>query len=311
MKRSILPDIVAFFFIFLFLYTGIIKLTEVNTFKQQLSSSPLMASLAGITAWALPIAEILLAIALFIPKTRLKALYVTAGLMTLFTVYVIVLLFIDDQLACGCGGIISELTPKQHAAFNGACIILAVIGILVLRKQQPTRQFRWLTGSSAIALFALVGWFLVSAFRTPVVEKTGLEGRLIPSIPLQLADSTTWLKTDDIPSGKPFIVLGFSPWCIHCQALTVDIKQHMNDFKDIPIYYVTPDRFKNMRTFYRFYKLRDYSNIHMGRDSANQLFHFFQTNKTPLVAIYDAKKRLKRVIPGQPTAVQLVQAMKE
>ncbi|HLZ88982.1 MAG TPA: thioredoxin fold domain-containing protein, partial [Puia sp.] len=193
--------------------------------------------------------------------------------------------------------------------FNSACVVLAVIAILALRRQQPTRQFRWLSGSSAIALFALIGWFMVSAFRAPVVEKTGLEGRLMPSIPLQLTDSTAWLNTDEIPSGKPFIVMGFSPWCIHCQALTVDIKKHINEFKDTRIYYVTPDWFKNMKIFYRFYKLSQYPNFVMGRDSANLLFHYFKTNKTPLIAIYDAKKRLKRVIPGQPTVAQLLEGI--
>ncbi|HLZ88874.1 MAG TPA: MauE/DoxX family redox-associated membrane protein, partial [Puia sp.] len=79
MKRSFLADSISFFFIFLFLYTGVLKLTEIQTFRQQLSSSPIMASLAGVITWALPIGEILLAIALFIPRWRLKALYVTAG----------------------------------------------------------------------------------------------------------------------------------------------------------------------------------------------------------------------------------------
>jgi thiol-disulfide isomerase/thioredoxin len=156
-----------------------------------------------------------------------------------------------------------------------------------------------------------VAWFVISAFRTPPVEKTGLEGRLIPSITLQLTDSTTWLKTDDIPNGKPFIVMGFSPWCIHCQALTVDIKQHRNEFKDIPIYYITPDRFKNMRTFYKFYKLSEFPNIKMGRDSANTFFKFFNAKSTPLIAIYDAKKRLKRVITGQPKALDLAKSLQD
>lgn len=311
MKRSILADIVAFFFIFLFLYTGSLKLTEIHTFKQELASSPLMGSMAGVITWALPIGEILLAVALFIPRWRLKALYVTAGLMTLFTIYVIAILFIDDQLSCSCGGIIEELKPKQHVAFNSACVLLAVIGILSLRKQQPTPLFKWLTTSSVALSLLLVGGLVVAAFRVPVYEKSGLEGRMIPSIPLQLTDSITWLKTDDIPTGKPFIVMGFSPWCTHCQALTADIKQHMDDFKDIDIYFVTPDRFKNMCTFYRYYKLSEYPNIKMGRDSANALFHFFNTNNTPLIAIYDAKKRLKRVIPGQPKAAELAKILQD
>jgi hypothetical protein len=309
MKRSILPDIVAFFFIFLFLYTGVIKLTEIQTFRQQLSSSPLMSSLSGIIAWTLPIAEILLAIALFIPKTRLKALYVTAGLMTLFTIYVITILFIDHEITCSCGGIIEELSPKQHVAFNSASVILSLIGILTLRKQQPTRQFKLLAGSSAIALFALVGWFLVSAFTAPIVQKSGLEGRLIPSMSLLLTDSTTWLKTDDIPTGKSFVVMGFDPWCKHCQALTVDIKSQINSFKDIPIYYITPAAFQNMRTFYHYFKLSQYPNITMGRDSAAVFFRYFEARSTPLIAIYDAKKRLKKVFTKEPTVEQLLQSI--
>jgi len=309
MKRSLLSDIIAFFFIFLFVYTGAIKLTEIHTFQQQLSSSPLMASLSGIVAWALPIFEILLAAALFVPKTRLKALYVSAGLMTVFTIYVLVILLIDNELTCSCGGIIEELSPKQHVAFNTACVILAVIGILAGRKAEPSRPFKRLTNVVAIGLFTLIGWSLVSAFRAPVVPKTGLEGRVIPSVPLLMIDSSTWMRTDDIPAGKPFVVIAFSPWCVHCQALTVDITKHIKEFKDAPIYYITPDRFKHMKTFYEFYKLQQYPNISMGRDTANTFFRFFAAHSTPLVTIFDSKKRLKKVIPGQPKAADLIQSI--
>jgi hypothetical protein len=309
MQRSFLPDIIAYFFIFLFLYTGAIKLTEIQTFRQQLSSSPLMSSMAGLISWALPIGEILLAVALFIPKTRLKALYVTAGLMTLFTIYVIAILFIDNEITCSCGGIIEELSPKQHVAFNSACVILAVIGILTLRKQQPTRQFQWMTGSSVLALFVLVGWFLISAFTAPVAPKTGLEGRLIPSFQLQLADRTTRLKTNDIPEGRTFIVIGFDPWCTHCQALTGEITRQIDKFINIPIYYVTPSPFNNMETFYRIFKLSQYPNITMGRDSTAMLFRTFHAAVTPLIAVYDPKKRLKMVFLKPPSVQELLKGV--
>src|SRR5580698_6336532 len=149
MKRTILADVITYFFIILFLYTGVAKLTEIHEFKEQLSSSPFLGSLAGIITWALPIGEILLAIALFIPALRLKALYVTLGVMSLFTVYVSVLFFGTDHLSCSCGGIVEELTPKQHIIFNSACVILSFLGILAVQKQAPTKGFQWLTGGSA------------------------------------------------------------------------------------------------------------------------------------------------------------------
>jgi len=310
MKRSFLADAISFLFIFLFLYTGVLKLTATQTFREQLSTSPLMSSLSGIITWALPIGEILLSILLFIPKTRLKALYVAAGLMSLFTLYVVYALFIVDQPTCSCGGIIENLSPKQHLLFNGACVILSLIAIATLRKQDPTLQFQWITSSSTIALLVLIGWSLFTAFKAPLYEWTGLEGRPIPSIPLQLPDSTTWLNTNDIPAGKPFIVFGFSPGCAHCQDLTIRIKKDIDDFKDIPIYYITADWFKNMRLFYQFYKLSNYPNIKMGRDSANIFFRYFNKKTTPLIAIFDSKKRLRRVISGEPTITQLAQSIK-
>jgi thiol-disulfide isomerase/thioredoxin len=309
MKRSILADCIAYLFILLFLYTGIDKLVEIHSFRQQLSSSPLTSSLSGIITWALPIGEILLAIALFIPKTRLKALFTTATLMTVFTGYIVYALLIADQPTCSCGGIIENLSPKQHLLFNSACIILALIAILALRKEQPTRQFKWITSSSTLALLVLIGWSLVTAFKAPLYEWTGHEGQPIPPISLQLADSTTWLNTIDIPDGKPFIVFGFSPGCRHCQNLTLGIEEYFKDFKDIPIYYITADRFKNMRFFYRFYKLSNYPNIIMGRDSANTFFRYFGKKTTPLIAIFDGKKRLQRVISGEPTVFQLARSV--
>lgn len=306
MKRSILPDIIVFFFIFLFLHAGVSKLYDIRILQHELASFSLPLSVAGVIAWCLPIAEILLPIALFAPKIRLKAVYVTAGVMTLLTFYVVTILFINDQLTCSCGEIIEDLTPKQQLAFNSACVILSLIGISTLRKQQPTQRFKWVTGSSAVALFALVGWFLVSSFRGPGDIKSGLEGQLVPSIPMLLMDSTTKLKTDDIPMGKPFVVFGFSPRCKHCQALTADITTHMSKFKDIRIYYVASNPLYKMRPFFHHFKLNQYPNITMGRDSTEALFRYFHADMTPLIAIYDANKRLKKVITGSPTAEKLL-----
>lgn len=306
MKRTLLADLATFFFIILFAYSGAAKLTEINTFRQQLASSPFMGSIAGFVTWGLPIGELLLAIALFLPKFRLRALYVTLVLMTIFTGYVITILLIDDQLTCSCGGIIEDLTPKQHILFNSACVILSLLAILVFRRQHPTLLFRWLTGSSTLALLAIIGWSLCSAFTAPLVVKTGLEGRILPSFDLQLTDSVTYLNTQGIPTGKAFIVIGFATWCAHCQALTYDIAQHIGEFKDTRIYYVTHDGYTGMKAFYDFYKLGKCPGIIMGRDTANFFFPYFNAKQTPLIAIFDAKKRLKKVV-GTNNAIQLAQ----
>jgi hypothetical protein len=311
MKRTILADSITYFFILLFLYTGVAKLTEIHSFREQMASSPLLGSLSGIITWALPIGEIILAIGLFLPAFRLRALYATLALMSLFTIYVIVILFIDNQLSCSCGGIIEELTPKQHIIFNSACVILSLVGIIAVRSQAPSLRLRWMTGASAVCLFLVVGWTLFSAFTAPARIKTGKEGSLLPTFDLLLVDSVTHLNTDNIPAGKPFIVFGFDPFCAHCQAETKDIAKHIDQLKDIHIYYVTPYAFRDMRGFYKYFKLADCPNITMGKDLKAVFFRYFKVSSIPYVAIYDSHKRLKEVIPHQADVQTLLKAVAE
>jgi hypothetical protein len=311
MKKTILVDIIAYFFIILFLYTGVAKLMEVNVFKEQLVSSPFLGSIAGIVTWALPIGEILLAIALFIPRFRLKALYATLALMSFFTIYVVVILFVDNQLSCSCGGIIEELSPKEHVLFNGACVVLSAVAIAAERRREVSTRFKWMASTSALCLFLLVGWTLFTAFSAPATEKTGMEGRLLPSFDLLLADSVTHLNTADIPTGQPFVVIGFSPWCTHCQAETRDIIKNMEQFKNTRIYYVTNFPFGDMKAFYTHFKLAQYPNISMGREGTGIFFREFKATAVPYTAIFDSRKRLKQVILGQAESEKLAKLVKD
>jgi thiol-disulfide isomerase/thioredoxin len=311
MKKDLLVDIISYFFILLFLYTGVTKLMEIHLFKEQLLSSPLLGSMAGIITWALPIGELLLVITLFIPAYRLRALYATLILMTFFTVYVTIILFMDNQLSCSCGGIIEELSPKQHVLFNGVCVVLSAIAIAICKRSKPSVQFNWMTGTSAICLLLVVGWILFTAFSAPATTKTGMEGRMIPTFNLLLPDSVTQFNSADIPSGKPFIVIGFSPWCIHCQGETLDIINHIEDFKGINIYYVTPYPFWQMKVFYKHYHLDKYHNIIMGKETKEVFFSYFKASGIPYTAVFDAKKRLKTVFISQADATKLAQTVKQ
>ncbi len=311
MKKTSLADLIAWFFILLFLYTGIIKLTEIHVFKEQLTSSPLLGSMAGVIAWALPIGELLLAVALFTSKWRLKGLYFTLVLMTLFTGYVVLVFFIDNQISCSCGGIIEELSPKQHVLFNSVCIILSWIGILTLRRQPSSIGFNRMINACASCLFLLVGGILFTAFTAPVTIKTGMEGRPLPPFELQLYDGLTHLNTADIPSGQPLIVIGFSPTCTHCQAETADIIKNIAKFRNARICFTTSFPLKEMQVYYRYYKLKQYPNIIMGRDSTNAFLTFFKANAVPYTAVYDSRKRLKQIMHGQAAAVNLAKAIAE
>lgn len=148
-KKSTLVEIIALFFVILFLYTGIAKLLDMNLFEEQLAESPIMAPVAPVVIWALPITEFIVSLLLFFPKYRLKGLYAAFILMVLFTAYVGILLSISTELPCSCGGIVEALSWQGHLIFNSVLILLSFAAIRMQRKinraQKDEEAERFLT----------------------------------------------------------------------------------------------------------------------------------------------------------------------
>jgi len=311
MKRFSITDVIASFFILLFLYTGLLKLMGLEQFREELNSSPLPSSILGMIAWAIPITEILLATALITPRFRLKGLYATLVLMLLFTGYVLFILQIDSHISCSCGGIIEDLSPQMHLLFNSACVILSLLGIVASRKQKNTRRSTWAVTTFSFLMLSVISWVIFTAFTSPATVKTGMEGSPLPAFKLQLQDSVSFINTADIPTGSALVFIGFSPTCTHCQSEAADIVAHIKDFKQAQIYFVTDSPFGQMKTFYNHFKLKDYSNIIIGRDSANIFMKYFKASSVPYITVYDSQKRLKQVMNKQVSSSDIIQAINE
>jgi hypothetical protein len=130
MKRSTIVEIISNLLVLLFMYAAVSKLLDYQTFKVQLSKSPFITQFAGITAWALPIGEILVAVALTFKATRLVGLYASLFLMTMFTAYIYAMLNYSYYIPCSCGGVLSKMTWGQHLWFNLFFVAISIIGIL-------------------------------------------------------------------------------------------------------------------------------------------------------------------------------------
>jgi|ERR1044072_5565372 uncharacterized membrane protein YphA (DoxX/SURF4 family) len=139
LKRTI-PGIIALLFVVLFLYTGISKLMEYSSFKEQIATSPILAPIAPIVAWALPLAEFAVAIALFIPAWRLRGLYASFALMLLFTGYIIAILSFSEELPCSCGGVLEEMSWDQHLIFNITFTLLSIAGAILEKKRRKAKN---------------------------------------------------------------------------------------------------------------------------------------------------------------------------
>jgi thiol-disulfide isomerase/thioredoxin len=302
MKPNALYVVVAHFFMLLFLYAGAAKVLEISSFRMELASSPFFGFAAGFISWALPLLEFLIVIALFIPAWRLRGLYGSLILMGLFTLYVLGLLFIDDRLSCACGGIIENLNPRQHLFFNTSCIVLAWIGIRAGRNQfneSLRRRSPWSATTIVLLLLGSIGWIMVKAAKAPTLDKTGLEGSPLPAFELVLADSVTRLNTKDIPTGQPFLIVGFSPYCPHCQGEIRDILKNMQKFRDTRVFLITYFPLSDLRLFYKKLRLDKYPNVTAAVDNKNVFLSYYRQHSIPFTAVYDSKKRLAEVISGR------------
>jgi len=131
MKKEIFVELTAALLMILFLYTGISKLSNYIVFKEQIAESPLLAKFSPYIAIILPLSEFGVALALIVPKWRLKGLFASVILLIFFTGYIIAILQFDEHIPCSCGGIISLLSWKEHIVFNSMFIILGSISILL------------------------------------------------------------------------------------------------------------------------------------------------------------------------------------
>lgn len=135
-----MADIISGILLLLFLYTSLSKLADYEVFKNVLSASPLLKSLDGVVAWLLPVTELVVVVLLFIPSKRLKGLYASFVLISLFTLYLIYMITFTPHLPCNCGGVLKLLTWPQHIFFNLFFILLSLFGILLYQRSKNRKS---------------------------------------------------------------------------------------------------------------------------------------------------------------------------
>jgi hypothetical protein len=140
-KKSTYVEIICALFVILFIYTGLNKLMDYETFKFQLGRSPFLQNFDAIIATTLPTGELLLALILVVRRTRLLGLYLSFTLMTLFTGYIWIMINESYYLPCSCGGILASMSWNDHLLFNAIFSGLAMVAIILLNQKIKHTKF--------------------------------------------------------------------------------------------------------------------------------------------------------------------------
>ena len=134
-RYHIVLKIICFLFLALWVYAATSKLLIYQEFEIQLSKSPFASNYSTLFVWMIPLTEYILAGLFLFPKYILSALYLSFSMIVLFTIYILGVLNFSNAIPCACGGVITTLSWNEHLLFNILFIGLAILGILLFKKQ--------------------------------------------------------------------------------------------------------------------------------------------------------------------------------
>ncbi len=112
-NSSTVFQISKFLLIVIFTYAASVKLSD-----QELRQIASLKNFAGFLSVCLPAIELITAFFLVFDSTLLIGLVLAVLLMTEFTIYIAVMLVFSSNLPCSCGGVIAQMSWKEHLVFN-------------------------------------------------------------------------------------------------------------------------------------------------------------------------------------------------
>lgn len=141
MKNKWIIEIISALLICLFAYASISKILVFSDFRTALFNQPIPYWSARLLSWILPITELIAVGLLINSRTKLVGLCLCTLLMLIFTGYVgLILAGGFGRIPCSCGGILKNMGWHTHLIFNIFFLAIAIIGIILFKKQKNREQ---------------------------------------------------------------------------------------------------------------------------------------------------------------------------
>lgn len=132
--KYLITEISTYLLALLFVITAASKFADLHKFAKQINNQPFDNSFSPALTYGVPTLELVLAVGLLWPSTRLIALYGTAALLTIFTVYIALVTFnFYNRIPCGCAFAFEKLSWPQHLIMNCIFCFLAYLSIYYIK----------------------------------------------------------------------------------------------------------------------------------------------------------------------------------
>jgi cytochrome oxidase Cu insertion factor (SCO1/SenC/PrrC family) len=156
-------------------------------------------------------------------------------------------------------------------------------------------------------IFILVAFFTV--FNSSAQADTTLKyikNPTIPSFSITKVPDSSNLTQNQLKKKKPLVFFFFNPDCDHCHQETKNLIAKIDQLKDVQILMISILDFNSIKKFYKEYKIANYPNITMARETTYNLPGFFSIHSIPDVYVYDKQgkflKTFKKTFPVEEIA---------
>ena len=107
--------------------------------------------------------------------------------------------------------------------------------------------------------------------------------------------------------GKAILIL-FQPDCDHCQREAKEIRQHLDEFKDYSLYFISSDQLPSIEQFGKSYDLLGHGNVNFASTTVDDVIKNFGPIPAPSVYIYSDQKLVKK-FNGEVAIETILQAI--
>ena len=150
---------------------------------------------------------------------------------------------------------------------------------------------------------------ICTVFNASAQADTSLKYIKFPTIPAftitKIPDSSSFTNTK-LKKNKPVVFFFFNPDCDHCHLETKNLIAKIDQLKDVQILMISILDFNAIKKFHTEYKLADYPNITIARETTYNLPGFFSIHSIPDVYVYDKQgkflKTFKKSFPVEEIA---------
>jgi cytochrome oxidase Cu insertion factor (SCO1/SenC/PrrC family) len=131
----------------------------------------------------------------------------------------------------------------------------------------------------------------------------------IPQFTVYKAPDSTAFTRENLKKRTPVIFFYFSPDCSHCQHETESLIKNIKKFKNTQILMITHLPYSEMMAFYKEYKIANYPQITMARDTKYFFPVFFKVRNFPSIYVYDKNGNFKKAFEGSVNVVDIAEEL--